>query len=249
MINEIANEFGLVQHITSSTRWSKGKASLLDVIMSNINNLFLSGCLDKCLSDHNPVFIVKKRKKIHRQYEYRYCRQYKLFDKVTFQNNLESLDWSIFDLPTDVDDMWSMLHNAIKYELDIMCPYVRTKVNVSKLMWFSQELYELSKERDRFFNIFRRSKGKNIGCYQQAVIKRKEFASLLKLAKENYYQELLEINKNNGLKFWNTIQNILGQDPQQIITQVYHYETNDLCTEMECADVINKFGKNLRKDG
>lgn len=241
IINEISIEFGLVQHITSPTRWSKGKASLLDIIMSNINNFLLSGCLNKCLSDHNPVFIVKKRKKTHRQYEYRYCRQYKLFDSIIFQNKLESLDWSIYDLLTDVDEMWSMLYNGIKYELDIMCPYVRTKVNTSKPMWFSQELYELSKERDRLFTKFRRSKGKNTVCYEQAVSKRKEFACLVKIAKETYYQELLEINKNNGMKFWNTIQSILGQDPHQIINQVYHYETKDLCTEMECADVINNF--------
>lgn len=84
---------------------------------------------------------------------------------------LENLDWSIFDLLEDVDDMWLMLYNAIKFEVDKMWPIVRSKINITKPVWFSQELYEISKERDRLFNDFRKSNRKNIEYFEIAIKK------------------------------------------------------------------------------
>lgn len=54
-ITEICNEFGLQQLITYPTIWSKGRASLIDLVLSNMSNIYECGCLDKCLSDHNPT--------------------------------------------------------------------------------------------------------------------------------------------------------------------------------------------------
>lgn len=55
------------------------------------------------------------------------------------------------------------------------------------------------------------------------------------------YQDLLEINKDNSMKFWNTINEILGSDPTVKITNVFHYNTNILCSESETANILNDF--------
>lgn len=241
LVTEIASDYGLSLHISSPTRWAKGKASLLDIILSNIKNIYAAGCLDKGLSDHNPIFIVKKREKIKRTFEYKRTRSYKSYNGVIFQDKLNNLDWSIFDILSDVDDMWNMLHSAISYEMNIMCPVVYTKVNTTKPIWYNQELYEVSKERDRLFKKFRRSKGVNEATFQLAVNKRNLFAKMVRTAKEDFYHNLLDTNKDNSQKFWKTMKDILEQDVNIKITQVYHYGTNHLCDESSTADIINNF--------
>lgn len=82
----------------------------------------MCGCLDSSISDHYPIFVIKKRKKVHRTFEHRFARSYRNYNSDVLHENLVNLDWSIFDLLTDVDDMWQMICEAIKYELDQMCP-------------------------------------------------------------------------------------------------------------------------------
>lgn len=157
------------------------------------------------------------------------------------KSQLVNLDCSIFDLLTDVDDMWSMILHAITYEIDCMCPVREIKINVSKPEWFSSELYELSKERDHLFRKYRQGNRKYQISYQTAVTKRRAFSKLLKTAMETYFQEQLRLNQNNVLKYWSIISNVIGRPMSKVIDQVFLYGTDILCEELDTANIINEF--------
>lgn len=159
-LNELEIEFGISQTIKVPTRYGSTKASLIDVVMTNMNNVLASGCIDIAISDHYPIIVIKKRRKLPRKFEYKFARNYKGYDADQFTDNLVHLDWSIFDMLTDVDDMWTMILQAITHEMNHMCPIKKIKINISKPEWFSSELYELAKERDRLFRKFRQGNRK-----------------------------------------------------------------------------------------
>lgn len=240
-IRELELEFGVEQKILMPTRCSLNKSSLIDIILTNMNNVMACGCLDVSMSDHYPTFLIKKRKKIARKHEIRLCRSYKNYDKVLFMEKLSSLDWSVLNLLSNVDDMWNMILQAITYETNIMCPVKQMRFNISKPEWFSSDLYELAKERDQLFRKFRQSKKRNVAMYQKAVKKRRDFSKLVKSAKETYFKEHLKLNQNNVTKYWNTISEVLGQKTGKKIDQVYLYGTNILCNEEDTANIINEF--------
>lgn len=58
MIDELTYEMGLVSHISLPTRVSSCRDSLLDLMLSNMKNIFDAGCLDYALSDHYPVYRI-----------------------------------------------------------------------------------------------------------------------------------------------------------------------------------------------
>ena len=60
------HKFGLTQHIKSPTRASKSARSVIDLIFSSIDHCTNSGVLDLHISDHQPVYIVKKKLKDNR---------------------------------------------------------------------------------------------------------------------------------------------------------------------------------------
>lgn len=227
--------------VPMATRCSMNKFSLLDIALTNMNNILACGCLDKSISDHYPTYIIKKRVKIIKKYEIKTCRIFKNYSPEIFSKNLMDLDWSIFDLLTDVDDMWNMILQAILFEIDRMCPVSQMKFNCSRPEWFTSDLYELAKDRDRLFRKFRQSKKKNEQLYQRAVLKRREFAKLVKLTKDSYFKEQLRINQSNASKYWNTISEVLGHSTTKKIDQVFLYGTSHLCSENDTADTINEF--------
>ena len=103
-LSTIEEEFMLEQKIRSSTRIHKCTSTLLDVF-TNIRNIYKSGCINYNISDHLPVYIIKKRINIVREKQYVYCRTYQSYNKHIFQGNLSKLDWSILDELDNVDDM------------------------------------------------------------------------------------------------------------------------------------------------
>ena len=127
LLNSIEDEFNLKQIIQNSTRIHRNGSSLIDVIFTNIRNIYSCGCIEY-ISDHLPTYIIKKRKNIIREKKYVYCRSYKNYDKNIFQSKLKNLDWTIFNLLDNVDDMWNMIYKAIEYEVNLMCPYKKTKI-------------------------------------------------------------------------------------------------------------------------
>lgn len=61
MVNELIEEFDLNSHITHATRITASQESLLDIMVSDIKNICDAGCINFAISDHFPVFLIKKR--------------------------------------------------------------------------------------------------------------------------------------------------------------------------------------------
>lgn len=104
-VTEIGDEFGLTQYIRNCTRVTEQCSSLIDILLSNMNNVAYAGGMNYQLSDHCPVYIVKKRITQDKEYRYVYKRSFRSYDVDTIQERLASLDWSILSM-LNVDEMW-----------------------------------------------------------------------------------------------------------------------------------------------
>lgn len=122
-IGKLCEEFGLDQIIECPTRISFTKNTLLDVIMTNVRNISHSGCVNINLSDHLPVFFIKKRLSVPVEFEYVTKRSFKNYNSEIFGEILADIDWSVIDLLRDVDLVWDMVYKGLLKEVDSLCPY------------------------------------------------------------------------------------------------------------------------------
>lgn len=60
-IKEFESKFGLVQLVTQPTRFSGDTANILDLIFTNSQFIYKSGTWETKFSDHEPVFVVRKK--------------------------------------------------------------------------------------------------------------------------------------------------------------------------------------------
>lgn len=137
--------------------------------------------------------------------------------------------------------MWYMVVQALTYEADRQCPYRWIKINMNKPPWFTSEMSEIARDRDILFRNYRRGKKKNFDLYQKAVTKRKEFNKLVKVSRDSFYKEQVTIHKDDQVKFWKILGDIIGSKSSQQIGKVFEYGTNTLCDEESSVNRINEF--------
>ena len=102
-----------------------------------------SGVLDVAMSDHLPIFLVRKkiRNKIGKHTTM--GRSYLAYNKERFGELLAHQDWTIFDQSRDVNLKWECFEGNITRALDIVCPIRKITVFASKPDWLNNEIIEI----------------------------------------------------------------------------------------------------------
>lgn len=163
-INDLCDELNLKQIIEHPTRITFNKTSLIDVILTNIKNLAYNGCININVSNHLPVFIIKKRLAKPFELEIIKKRMFKNYDTDILGDNLVELDWSVLDLLNDVNIAWSMLYKGLLVEVEKLCPYKEFRVRKNKPIWFTGELSSLGRERNITLRNYRRGARQTTFC-------------------------------------------------------------------------------------
>lgn len=180
-ITELSDSLGLEQLISGPTRFSSTRSSLLDVILTNIKNVYQQGSVICNLSDHLPVFVIKKRITEPSVYENIYKRSFRQYDSTDFMDRLCDLDWTVINELEDVDLAWNMLYLGILCEANKLCPFKNFKVKKNRPVWYNGVLCSLGRERDILLRNYRRTGSTNMLLFGELVNKRKELGRSKKL--------------------------------------------------------------------
>lgn len=242
MIDEILSELGLVLHISVATRICGHCDSLLDLMLSNIKNIAESGCIDYSLSDHFPVYLIKRRMVDKRVMRWIYRRSLKNYDFDYLDHVLVSFNWNtLFSNESDIDHIWNLIRLKLTDFDNSFCPYKWMRVRLDKPLWYNSYIQELATSRDRLFRNYRRGGKVNESLYRSAVLKRREFIKACTSAKNSYFREQLNLNKKNQVLFWKTIDELMGSRTKATIGRVFRYGTDDLLSLSESIGAINTF--------
>ena len=86
--------FRLTQHIHTRTRVTNTSGARIDHISTNWPDLYNTfSCLDFGISDHNLVFMTRKKLKVQSETTYVWARSYRKYDPVSFYNEATNIDW------------------------------------------------------------------------------------------------------------------------------------------------------------
>ena len=116
------------QIIKETTRNTDKSKTLINLILTNADHITGSGTIDMFISDHQPVFVIKKKSRNtpdSREFE---GRQYKHLDLDSLLNNLADTNWRQFYNITDPELAWVNLQDKIQFELDRQCPIKKIKI-------------------------------------------------------------------------------------------------------------------------
>ena len=112
---------GLKQLIDKPTRYAVNN-STIDLILTNSSFVTASGVLELNCSDHEAIYVTRKKPKESYNTIKTEGRSYRTYDKEKFQDNLKNSKWEALEGVLDVDEMWEIMERMIRDNIDKMCP-------------------------------------------------------------------------------------------------------------------------------
>ena len=132
------------QYVVETTRPDSN--TILDLIISNCEMVKESGPYDVNVSDHLPVYVIRKKSKVIREQTTFRGRSYKNLAENELKDLLLEYDWTNFG-ENCIDNCWKTMYSRID-DVNKLCPMKDFKFAKEKPKWMSDDLIELMKNRD-----------------------------------------------------------------------------------------------------
>ena len=236
----------LKQVIKETTRNTDKSKTLIDLILTNAKHIDASGTLDSFISDHQPIFVIKKKQRNSNASVEFEGRPYKKLDLDKLLNNLHTKKWADFYAIEDPEEAWSFLQTKINDELNLQCPVRKFKIKKYIPEWICPELADLIRDRNYFYKKAKLTNNKddwNIAKHLRNVAN-----SGIRKAKATFVQNKLEEHAKDSSKFWRELKSIYPSsktksDRGKIC--LVDATTNKQIPEAETAGYINNYFINV----
>ena len=239
VVKDFMKNNGFKQIISDYTRISNMGRSCIDWILTDCDYVDQSGVLNDLLSDHYPIFCVRKKKREVVKKEWKYVRQYKNYNKNVFENSLTRADWHDFDTTVDIDEKWDIFLSKLNDILSVMCPYKNVYVRSRKTPWMSPDIIFYMKERAKLCKIFKKTGSAQI--FELCRHLRNKVTRMVRNAKSNYIKDNLTVNHNNPRKFWRILKSVFDENRTNIDIEFIDPVTKCKVEKSETCDFLNKY--------
>jgi hypothetical protein len=173
-------------------------------MVTDKNKISQSGIVPYYISDHSGIFCsIKKTKtkfQIHNNIKLRSMKNY---NRETFVEFLEQIDWSPILNINDVDIAWLMFKNALLNVIDEIAPVKHVRIKQNSQPWINNEILENIKKRDKIFKSFKTHKTEEL--YISYSNLRNKISEQIKVEKNNYFKNLIEEAGSCPKKVWKTL--------------------------------------------
>ena len=198
----------LNQNIHTATRNTRTTSSLLDVAFTSMKYIKEAGTLDSFLSDHQPIFILKKKEKNREKQEQKFeGRSYRNYNKQKFVDGVSARDWGPFYTAKSPADAWTEMQNIIVEEANKICPVKTFTIRNTRPSWITNELIEQMKDRDYFYKKAKRTLSED--DWNIAKFHRNQVNFNIRRARADFIKEQLKNIEGNSARFWRTIKKVM----------------------------------------
>ena len=239
---QLMNSFGLKQYIDGITRYGRN-SSCIDLIFSNSEYICNSGILDLNFSDHQAVFVSRKRtNSIKTKIEFT-GRSYKNYKIIDFQEKLRNMEWIEYFGIEDPNECWDILYNRIIKILDGMCPEKIFNVKSYREEWMNKDIMEKILDKDK---ALKKAKSTNFELdWERARYLRNNVGKLVEKAKREHFQEEYENSKDDPKRFWRNIYDIIPKNKNNKSNIHLNDQDGKEVSITETATFINNYFTNI----
>ena len=233
----------LKQYIKQTTR--QDSDTIIDLILSNSEIIQESGVIDINISDHLPIFLIRKKAKIKHQKVTFMGRSYTNLNTDSLSENL--LSYTRNDFATNnIDSCWNIMIHRIYHVVDKLCPLKDFKFAKEKPKWISDDLIELMKNRDKALQQYKRTKSDEDKIEMRKM--RNMVNVAVKAARNDYVKTQLDTHQKDPNKFWKNINEILPlKDDGQKFDNILDENKNRISQD-KLPDAINTYFATIGKE-
>ena len=246
-LNFFAQSNGLAQSIKTTTRNTDTSKSLIDLALTNSKFIARSGTLNHFISDHQPIYVLHKKKRDSRKSVEFEGRSYRDYNEDTFRTKLLQLQWGGFYELSDPGEAWQIILKNITLVLDEMCPLRTFRIKNYRPDWMTNELIEQIKDRDYFYQ--KAKKRGDEDSWNIAKFLRNVTNTNIRQARREFILKELKQNENNSKKFWKVIREVIPSDKSSGKKDILLKSNGDYLNREDVAGYINDYFINIGNVG
>ena len=233
----------LSQYIKTETRLTKNSSTLLDLILTNAQYISQAGTLDTFISDHQPVFLIKKKPRSHSQpLEFR-GRSYTNYNCNKLRERLLEANWRDFFHTDSVNFKWEFMLDEFEKEIDNQCPFSKFRLKKSKPNYITDDLLNQIKNRDYYYK--KAKKTLSDDDWNVAKYLRNQTNKNIRTAKAQYTISQLDACQNDSAKFWRIIKEVVPSKNKSSKGQISLKGGQNNIDPEVTAEYINTFFVNV----
>ena len=244
-INDLCQQYGLIQLINEATNFTESSASIIDLIMvSNINSVDISGVGEPFLMQdiryHCPTFCIFKFKK---HIVKPFSRKILLYDHGNYNDLRQMISEYNWDSVRndDVNEYANCFSKTLLSLAEQCIPTKHVTIRPRDLPWINNTIRRLIRKRNRLYKKYK--KDRTILNYDKFKQARNEVTSNLRKAKKDYTDSLANKLKTSSLSsrdYWKTLKSFIKPSNSVTIPPLLH-ENTYVADSDEKANLLNSY--------
>ena len=180
----------------------------------------------------------------------RYPRMMTESNYKKFNELFSAFDWSYIEGIRDCKQAFSFFYKNVKILYDKAFPLVKLKIGYyNKLPWLSQSLKISIKIKNKLHKKYR--KHSTVCNKKEYQLYKSTLERLMKIQEKQYYNDLIETNKNIMRKVWDTIKQVINKKRSTLRSTQFIVNNNLTDDKEKIVDHFNRYfasvGYNLAK--
>ena len=245
-LTDITSEQCLTQLINEPTRITPHSQTCIDLIFASQNNKVIqSGVIQTGISDHFMPYFVRKSVMPKRPAKTAFVRNYKQYNCTAFLDYLQKIPWCVIDIFDDPQDMLGIFVTLFNEAANNFAPMMQKRIKGLNNPWICAEIRKLITQRDILKARAIRQKSQEL--FEQYRSLRNQITTKCRLAKRDYYKNLIADNLGDSSKMWKALKKLLPKTTQtttmlQVGDQI-HTEPADIAKQFN--DFFSNIGSTL----
>ena len=251
---ELMLSFSFLPRIIKPTRITSRSKTLIDNIFINEHySNIVAGNITTDISDHLTQFVaIPGDWHAEMQGQETYRRNYKKLNSGKFKEDFNKINWINLLTGKGVDDAYDTFLEETEKLIDKHIPL--EKVSKRKLKkqirnpWINNDLMKKIKYKDKIHkksNIEKDLNKKNDLIFEHKTLQ-KNLRKEIQLEKDKYYQNFFKENKNNLVKVWRNIKNLINFKPKAGNNNIKHlYIDKEKRISSDPFEISNSFNKHF----
>ena len=148
---------GLIQGIKDATRSTVHSNTTIDHIITNREELYCTfGVVPLGISDHDMVFVTRKKAKIPHNFHYIGCCSYNNFDPIAFQRDIDVYNWDDIVTNNDVNAAVELINREFIKIGNKHAPFKHLKMRDNAPGWLNGDMLAHINEREYWSKKFKK---------------------------------------------------------------------------------------------
>ena len=234
--------------ITSPTRITENSASIIDHIIINRNFITISeeinaGNIYSDITDHLPNFTIIKQNTWKTQTNSRpMVRIFGQNNEEKFKQKLHKANWEPVHATQNEDTALNNFYNIYNKAFNESFPIkMLSRKRAKDKKWMTAGLRRAIHTKNQLYKKYLNKPNKE--NREKHRIHRNKLNKCLRMAEENYYQELLENEKHNLRKMWELFGAVINENKIKRKTKINKliYKNKETTDDQEIANAINDY--------